>query len=122
MRREFSNRVRLEIVHRAMNAIGQVVCEGCGLILAAKRFEIDHTIPEAMVTDKSAALTAADGKLLGAACCHAGKTVKDVGAIAKAKRIEAKRLGIRKPTSFRKPPPGMRYDWRSGRYVKEARS
>lgn len=122
MRREFPRSVKALIVHRAMNANGQIACEGCGLILGAKRYEIDHTIPEAMMTDKSAPLTAAEGKLLGAACCHAGKTVKDVGAIAKAKRIEAKRLGIRKPTSFRKPPPGMRYDWRSGRYVKEARS
>lgn len=57
-RREFPKRIRLEIVHRAMNAKGQVVCEGCGLILAGKRYEIDHVIPEALVVDKTAVLTA----------------------------------------------------------------
>lgn len=107
MRREFSKRLRLEIVDRAMNSAGQVVCEGCGLILASKRYEIDHIIPEALVVDKTKALTAADGQLLGASCCHRGgnnKTADDVARIAKAKRSAAKHVGIRRAPSM----PGSR--------------
>ena len=94
MRREFPRRIKAAIVHRAMNAAGQIVCEGCGLVLGKKRWEIDHTIPEALVVDKSRELTAADGKLLGLACCHKPKTVDDVGDIARAVRREARHLGI----------------------------
>lgn len=94
-RREFSKKVRLEIVKRAMLPSGEVACEGCGLILGGKPYEIDHTIPEAMVTDRSRKLTAEDGKLLGKGCCHAEKTRKrDVPAIAEAKRREAKNLRV----------------------------
>lgn len=52
-RREFTNRQKAEIVHRAMNADGQVVCEGCGLVLGKKPYHIDHTIPEALILDKA---------------------------------------------------------------------
>ncbi len=99
-RREFSHKIRLVIVARAMNANGQVVCEGCGQILHMKKYEIDHTIAEALVVDKSKPLTAKDGQLLGM-CCHrgeAGKTAKDVSDIARAKRRQAAHLGI-KPKS-----------------------
>lgn len=99
-RREFTNRVKAEIVHRAMNADGRVVCEGCGLVLGKKPYEIDHTIADALVLDKSRPLTAADGKLLGKKCCHDPKTVKDVGTIAKVKRVSAKHLGIRNRSTF----------------------
>lgn len=99
-RREFPAKVKAEIVHRAMNERGHVVCEGCDLVLGKKPYEIDHTIPDALVLDKSRPLTAADGKLLGKDCCHAPKTVKDVGVIAKVKRIERGHLGIRKRSTF----------------------
>lgn len=106
-RREFSKRQKAEIVHRAMNAAGQVACEGCGLVLGRKPYEIDHTIPEALVVDKTKPLTIADGQLLGKECCHrGGKTAKDVGDIARAVRRDAKHLGIKKHSTFRKPPPG----------------
>lgn len=122
-RREFPRSVRAEIVHRAMNADGQICCEGCSQVLAHKKYEIDHTIPEAMIADKSRPLTAKDGQLLGY-CCHRGedgKTAKDVTAIAKVKRIEAKFRGFAgKRSSFPKPPPGMRFDWKQRRYVREA--
>jgi hypothetical protein len=120
-RREFSAKVRLEIVHRAMDGRGRIVCEGCGQILAHKRYEIDHTIAEALVIDKSAPLTALDGQLLGA-CCHrgeGGKTAKDATAIAKSKRAERKHLRIKQRSTFPKPPPGYRYDWKLGRLTKE---
>ena len=106
-RREFSKRLRAEIVHRAMNGDGQIVCEGCGLILGAKRYEIDHVVAEALVIDKSAPLTAKDGQLLGMECCHrahGGKTAQDVTRIAKAVRQSNFNLGIRSASKM----PGSR--------------
>lgn len=106
-RREFSKRQKAEIVHRAMNASGQITCEGCGLVLGRKPYEIDHVIPEGLILDKTRELTTKDGQLLGKACCHrGGKTAKDVGDIARAVRRFAKDRGIKKPGGFRKPPPG----------------
>lgn len=106
MRREFPNIIKAKIIQRAMNSRGQVVCEGCGLVLAGKRFEIDHTIAEALVVDKSRPLTPDDGKLLGLACCHAPKTVDDVGNIARAKRRELKFHGAARRSS--NPIPGSK--------------
>ncbi len=98
MRREFSTRQKAEIVQRAMNERGQVCCEGCDLVLGKKPYHIDHTIPEAMVTDKTRPLTINDGKLLGWDCCHKPKTAEDVGDIAKVVRISNRHLGIKKPS------------------------
>jgi hypothetical protein len=100
MRREFPRSVREEIVRRAKNSDGIICCEGCSLVLGAKRYEIDHVIAEALVVDKSKPLTAKDGQLLGA-CCHRGedgKTAQDVTAIAKAKRRGAKHDGYARRT------------------------
>lgn len=119
MRREFTNAQRMQIVGRAMNERGLLCCEGCGLVLGHKRWEIDHTIPEAFVVDKSRPLTIADGKLLGMACCHRnGKTAADVAQIAKMKRQERAYRGDRKRSPWRRD--GFRFDWKQGRYVKEA--
>lgn len=97
-RREFPKSIKAEIVRRAMTPDGQIACEGCGLILGRKPYQIDHRIAEALFLDKSRKLTAADGQLLGQECCHGPKTAKqDVPAIAKAKRREAKHLGTVKP-------------------------
>lgn len=52
-------------------------------------------------------------------CCRRIKDKGDVKAIAKAKRIKARHLGIKPHSSFPKPPPGFQYDWRSRRYTKE---
>jgi len=89
-RREFSRKLRAQIVERATKN-GVIVCEGCGLVLAGKLYEVDHLIPEALrpEADKAKPLTIADGQLLGKECCHRsadGKTAKDVAQIAKAKR------------------------------------
>jgi hypothetical protein len=119
-RREFSNPVRAAIVKRAMNERRLPVCEGCGLVLAAKKYHIDHTIPDALAIDKSRPLTAADGKLLGWDCCHKPKTAIDQGDIAKVKRIELRSLGIKKAGRGFHKPPGTRFDWRTGRYTREA--
>ena len=95
-RREFPKSVYTQIVRRAMTHDGQIACEGCGLILGKKPYNVDHTIPDALFLDKARDLTAADGKLLGADCCHKSKTKKDVKDIAEAKRREAKHLGIKR--------------------------
>ena len=108
-RREFSRSVKAQIVHRAMNADGQIVCEGCGLVLGKKPYHIDHTDPDAMQIDKSGKLTADDGKLLGVDCCHKPKTKIDVKNIAKAKRREAKHLGFNRNSSF---PGGRGSKWK----------
>lgn len=93
-RREFTRDQKAAIARRA-TVQGTIFCEGCGL--AVTRFEIDHTIPDALFLDKSRKLTIEDGKLLGIECCHRGpdgKTAKDVKAIAKSKRVEAKHQRI----------------------------
>lgn len=95
-RREFTKRQRAEIVMRATGTDGVVVCEGCGLRLGGKAFEIDHVIAEGLIVDKSAPLTIGDGQLLGRDCCHRGganKTAEDVRMIAKAKRQYLKNIG-----------------------------
>lgn len=105
MRREFTNAQRMQIVARAMNERGQLCCEGCGLVLGHKRWEIDHTIPEALVVDKSRPLTIEDGQLLGKECCHRGedgKTAADVAQIAKAKRRERAYRGDKPPSRWPK--------------------
>ena len=119
-RREFPDRIKLAILKRAMDDDGRVRCEGCGGVLKAKQYEFDHRIAEALIVDKTKALTADDGQLLGP-CCHRGedgKTAKDVGMIAKAKRQERGHLLRKRPPSFHRPP-GFRFDWRAHRYVKE---
>ena len=109
-RREFSRTVKAQIVHRAMSEKGQIVCEGCGLVLAGKRFEIDHTIPDAMFLDKNRELTADDGRLLGLECCHRPKTAKDRKDIAKVRRQEAKHRGFKRKS--RPLPAGRDSEWK----------
>lgn len=97
-RREFSKSVKVEILTRCKVQTG-FKCEKCGAIVATG--EIDHTIAEALVVDKSRKLTAEDGKFL---CwpCHQGpdgKTPQDKAVIAKAKRRESAHLGIKSPSS-----------------------
>lgn len=103
-RREFTRKQKAQIAHRAMNDDGQIVCEGCGLVLGKKAYEVDHDLAEELVVDKTRPLTIEDGKLLGVECCHrapGGKTAQDAAKIAKAKRAEAKHLGIRKRSSLK---------------------
>lgn len=52
--------------------------------------------------------------------CHAEKTKADAASWSKAKRMKAKHLGIKPRSSWRKPPPGYKYSWKSGRMEKVA--
>lgn len=101
-RREFSKAMKAEMLRRAMDEKGRVYCEGCGMDVTGKPIEFDHTIPEALILDKSRPLTADDGKLLGQKCCHrspGGKTAQDVANIARAKRREAAHGGFKTKSS-----------------------
>jgi hypothetical protein len=103
-RREFSRAQKAQMLKRASDEKGNIFCEGCGLNITGKAVEFDHTIPEAMVIDKTKALTIEDGKALGRDCCHrapGGKTAQDLANIAKAKRREAKHAGIRPPSQIK---------------------
>jgi hypothetical protein len=114
-RREFTTAQKAAIAKRATNERGQIVCEGCHLVLGKKPFDVDHIIPEGLRpdADKQDPLKLVDGQLLGRDCCHRGegsKTSRDQTKIAKSKRVEAKNLGIRKrPTiqsrRFGETPP-----------------
>lgn len=114
MRREFSRPQKAQMLKRASDEKGRIFCEGCGLNITGKVVEFDHTIPEALIVDKTKPLTIDDGKALGRDCCHrapGGKTAQDVATIAKAKRQEAGHLGIRtkiQSAGFRKAGPQRR--------------
>ena len=98
-RREFTRAQKVEMIKRAMAGGGRILCEGCGLNITGKAIEFDHTIPEALVIDKSVALAISDGRVLGRDCCHrrpGGKTATDLAEIAEAKRREARHFGIRR--------------------------
>lgn len=106
-RREFTRDTAAEIMRRCERPTG-FQCEECGVIVS--KGEIDHTIAEALVLDKSKKLTANDGKFL---CwdCHQGpdgKTPKDKAIIGAAKRNEAKRMGIETPPRATIPAPAPR--------------
>ena len=52
--------------------------------------------------------------------CHRPKTARDIKNIAKGRRTRDRHFGIKRSSgSFRKPPPGYKYDWSARRYVKE---
>jgi hypothetical protein len=104
-RREFTKTVYAQIVKRALHPKHGICCEGCGLVLGAKPYHVDHTIPDGLQIDKSRKLTVDDGKLLGVECCHAPKTKVDVAVIAEAKRREAKFLGFTRKAAPIKSAP-----------------
>ena len=92
-RKEFSKAVKVAATKRATRD-GVTYCEGCGL--PAKRWHYDHDNPDGLTGEP----TLENCKLL---ClpCHEEKTRQDVAAIAKAKRREARNLGIRKAPTLR---------------------
>lgn len=121
MRRvEFTKKVRLEIFLRA-GGPNRLVCEGCGLPLNGKAFEVDHCVEEwerGGYSPDRKPLTAEDGKLLGKACCHLAKSNKKKAEKAHGDRIIAKAAGVRKKSSWRKKPDEYKFDWRKGKYVR----
>jgi len=109
-RRNFPNRVKTDAFTRAKGR-----CEKCTAHLYVGKFHYDHRIPDAMGGEP----TLENCEVLCLAC-HSVKTrTKDVPAIAKVKRVRRAHIGIKKPSSFPKPPPGSRWDWKLGRRVFE---
>ena len=106
MRREFSRKLRAQIIMRATNNHGQITCENCGLVLGKKPYQIDHTLEEGLVVDQSAPLTIEDGQLLGQDCCHKPKTRERTKMIRKADRARDKSTGAFKKSG--RPMPGTK--------------
>jgi len=97
-RAEFSKLTKARAFERAQ---GRCEC-GCGLKIQGTP-EYDHIVPAAI--GGSAELDNCQGL---DPKCHRRKTSgKDVPEIARTKRLEEKRLGLRtKRRGFRQPPPG----------------
>lgn len=99
-RREFSAKIRVQAFERASGR-----CENCGVKLAAGAIQYDHSIPDAMGGEPTL-----DNCMVLCRACHGSKTSKDdVPAIAKAKRRQARHLGIKKPSAF---PCSRNSKWR----------
>jgi 5-methylcytosine-specific restriction protein A len=108
-RREFPAKVKVAAFERA-----QGHCEGCTARLYPGRYHYDHRIPDALGGEP-----ALENCTVLCLACHGQKTAgADQPAIAKVKRVRRNHLGARKPSAFRRPP-GVRYDWRAGRYRQE---
>jgi hypothetical protein len=105
-RLEIPKSVKLAVFKRA-GGPDALQCEGCGLMLRAKRFAYDHSLPEWLqqAPRSERIITAADVKLLGEACCHTPKTSKETGARAHGNRIIEKTARIH-PKS--RPMPGAK--------------
>ena len=119
MRREFTKGTKRGALRRSGG-----LCEASGsmygLVTGARcnaplgyGVEFDHVILDANSKDNSLENCAA-------VCirCHKWKTANhDTPMAAKTVRQQDKHLGIRKASSFRKPPEGSRWDWKLGRRV-----
>jgi hypothetical protein len=95
-RKEFSKAIKVAAIKRATRD-GVTYCEMCGAI--AKRYEVDHANPDGLTGEPTLA-----NAVIACVPCHASKTKQDVSAIAKAKRREAKALGVRKPPTLKSAP------------------
>jgi 5-methylcytosine-specific restriction enzyme A len=98
-RKEFSTSVKVAAWKRCGG-----LCEECGDLLKPGRFQYDHDNPDGLTGEPTL-----DNCVVRCTPCHSEKTKQDVANIAKAKRREAKALGIRKKSTFRrvhktKPP------------------
>lgn len=86
-RREFPRSVKVAVVKRATRE-SVVYCEACGA--QAKRWQIDHVRPDGLGGDP----TLGNAMLICEACFSA-KNPADTRAIAKAKRREARHIGVK---------------------------
>lgn len=87
MRREFPKAVKVAVVKRATRD-GVVYCEKCGAL--AKKWQIDHVIADALGGEP----VIGNAELI---CepCYSVKNPQDTTAAAKAKRREARALGVK---------------------------
>lgn len=95
-RREFPKAVKLAAWERCGGR-----CEECTAYLFPGRFQYDHDIPDGLGGEPTLA-----NCVVRCSACHGTKTAKiDVPRIAKAKRVQANHLGIKKA---KRPMPGSR--------------
>ena len=93
-RREFPKAVKVAVIRRCTGANGVIYCESCHL--PAKKWQIDHIRPDGLLGEpvlSNAMLICQD--------CFGVKNPKDTKDIAKAKRREAKNLGIRSESKLK---------------------
>ena len=89
------------------------VCHICGgKIQNTDRWEVSHLKPLGMAAvDRETGVVVEDLDV---------PAKVDVPMIRKAQKIERKHRGAHVPKSpMRKKPPGMRYDWSQGRYIRD---
>lgn len=117
-RADFSKSTKREALKRS-----KMKCEAVGKMYGLERgqrcnsplgfgVEFDHIVLDANSKDDSLENCAS-------VCirCHRWKTAKhDIPMAAKTVRMQDKNSGIKKPSTFPKPPKGMKYSWRTGRY------
>ncbi len=81
------------------------ICHICGGKIDNELWDVEHVIPLALGGDDAEANMRPAHRQ-----CHAPKTVNDIRVIAKAKRLEARRIGIKKQskwqTKFRRKMDG----------------
>jgi 5-methylcytosine-specific restriction endonuclease McrA len=91
VRREFTRTIKAAAALRSDRH-----CESCTALLAAGQYHYDHIIPDAMGGEPTL-----ENCQVVCKACHSIKTGKhDVPQIAKAKRRERARFGIRKRSTF----------------------
>ncbi len=73
------------------------LCHICGGKIANERWDVEHVIPLALGGEDAEANMRPAHKV-----CHVEKTQADVRKIAKAKRLEARHIGIKKPSQWQK--------------------
>ena len=111
-RKSISRTVRARVFDKA-----QGLCHLCGgKIDVADKWDVDHILALALGgADNESNFAPAHKK------CHQRKSAGDVGMIRKADRQRAAHIGAKGPSKWRRPD-GVRFDWKSGRYIKEARN
>lgn len=108
-RKEFNTATKAAAMKRCMKPDGLPKCEKCGVMLKGGRFAFDHVNPDGLTGEP----TLENCMVLCsqfAGSCHDVKTRKDTHWIAKAKRREAKHLGIK--TNSRPFPCGKSSNWK----------
>lgn len=114
---EKCRRIVLE-THGFLNALGRLclTCVDCLAIIEVSRggWDADH-----VKTVAEGGADTPDNLVCRCERCHDIKTATlDIPRIAKGKQQRDKHFSVRRSTgSFRRP--GYRYDWSTGRYVKE---
>ena len=88
-RREFPTRIKVAVIKRA-TVDNVIFCEKCGAL--AKRFQIDHIRPDAMLGEP-----VLENAMLICEPCYGVKNPQDTRQAAHAKRREAKHIGAARP-------------------------